>query len=165
VAMERFRARFALLFVVLIIAMTGAEAAAAAQPTGATARATRATRIERVIRVARRQIGDPWVWGMRGPRSFDCTGLVYYSFRKGEALRAIGGRWRSVAGLWDYHANRGRANRRNPSRGDLVVWGRAKHVGIYLGRGRAISALVSGVRTHRVNQLTDPFTTYLHVRW
>jgi cell wall-associated NlpC family hydrolase len=138
---------------------------AAASPDAAKGWRSRESRVERVIRIAKHQVGDPWVWGMRGPRAFDCTGLVYYSFREAYALRAIGGRWRGVGALWSWHAARGRANRHSAKRGDLVVWGRAKHVGIYLGRGRAISALTSGVRIHRVNELTDPFTTYLHVRW
>jgi cell wall-associated NlpC family hydrolase len=159
-------ARLTLMAAILSVATLLVGGSAAAAHASASSRsAERATRIERVIRVAKRQIGDPWVWGRRGPSSFDCTGLVYYSFRRGRALRAIGGRYRTVAGLWDHFADRGRANRRHPRRGDHVVWGRAKHVGIYLGRGRAISALVSGVRIHRVHQLTDPFTTYLHVRW
>jgi len=38
-------------------------------------------------------------------------------------------------------------------------------VGIYIGNGRAVSALVSGVRVHKVKALTIPFTTYLHVTW
>jgi hypothetical protein len=37
-------------------------------------------------------------------------------------------------------------------------------MGIYLGRGRAISALTSGVKTHGLYDLTSSFTTFLHVR-
>jgi cell wall-associated NlpC family hydrolase len=158
------RLRLTISVAMLATAMSLVGATASAGESGQAGTASRGTRIERVIRIAKRQIGDPWVWGMRGPKPFDCSGLVYYAFRKGGALRVIGGRYRGVGALWDYFADRSRASRRHPRRGDLVVWGRAKHVGIYLGRGRAISALVSGVRVHRVNQLTDPFTTYLHVR-
>ncbi len=44
-----------------------------------------------------------------------------------------------------------------------MVWGGTKHIGIYLGNKRAISALVSGVQIHPVTRLYDPFTTYLHL--
>jgi len=37
-------------------------------------------------------------------------------------------------------------------------------MGIYLGRGRAISALTSGVRIHGLHDLTSSFTAFLHVR-
>ena len=47
----------------------------------------------------------------------------------------------------------------------LVIWGGGRHIGIYLGKRKAISAINDGVTIHKVNALTDPFTTYLHVKW
>jgi cell wall-associated NlpC family hydrolase len=47
-------------------------------------------------------------------------------------------------------------------RGDVVVWGNGAHVGIYLGNGRAVSTLVSGVRVHGLRVLTTRFTTFIH---
>lgn len=88
----------------------------------------------------------------------------HVTFKKAHALGLVGGQWRGVAALQDWAERRDAATRTNPRRGDLIVWGHAKHVGIYLGSRRAISALVSGVRIHRVNELIDPFTTYLHIR-
>ena len=163
---RRLRARLALLATILVASMlivgpSVATATTKLPPGGPT---VRAQKIERVIRIAERQIGDPWVWGMRGPKAFDCTGLVYYSFKRAHALGLIGGHWRGVEALWTWARTRHEADRKDPKRGDLIVWGNAKHVGIYLGHGKAISALVSGVRIHKVHQLTDPLTTYLHLR-
>jgi len=31
--------------------------------------------------IAMQQIGDPYKWGATGPNAFDCSGLMYYSFR------------------------------------------------------------------------------------
>jgi cell wall-associated NlpC family hydrolase len=117
-----------------------------------------------IVRVAKNQLGDPWVWAAKGPHRFDCVGLVYFVYRKTGLLKRIGGKFRLIRGYWDWFADRGRANRSNGRRGDLVVWGRGKHIGIYLGRGRAISTTTRGVRIHRINTLNLPFTTYLHVR-
>ena len=42
---------------------------------------------------------------------------------------------------------------RNPKPGDLIWWtkrGHIEHIGIYVGNGRAISALTIGVRRHRL---------------
>jgi hypothetical protein len=45
--------------------------------------------------------------------------------------------------------------------GDVVVWGNGAHVGIYLGKGRAISTLTSGVRVHGLRVLNTRFTTFI----
>ena len=43
-----------------------------------------------------------------------------------------------------------------------MIWGGGTHVGIYIGHGKAISTLTSGVRIHRVHAVTARFTAYLH---
>ena len=51
--------------------------------------------------------------------------------------------------------------------GDLIVWGRNKHIGIYLGDGMAISALINpyGVKVHRVTgYIGMRVKAYLHVK-
>jgi cell wall-associated NlpC family hydrolase len=72
---------------------------------------------------------------------------------------------RSARGYWDWFASRGRASRTNPKPGDLAIWGNGRHIGIYLGNGKAISAINDGVTIHKVSALTDRFTVYLHVKW
>ncbi len=118
---------------------------------------------KRVVSVAKNQIGDPWVWGKIGPDKFDCVGLVYYSFRQAGLATRIGG-YRGVKGYRDWFADRGRVSRSNGRRGDLVIWGNNQHIGIYLGRGRAISALTSGVKIHGLHGLSVGFSTFLRVR-
>ena len=122
------------------------------------------TEVHRVVDIAKAQRGDPWSFGAEGPASFDCSGFVYYSFRRADLLERIGGARRTAQGYWDWFAHRGRASRSHGRRGDLVIWGGGRHMGIYLGNGRAISALTSGVTIHRLDGLTSSFTTFLHVR-
>jgi cell wall-associated NlpC family hydrolase len=117
-----------------------------------------------VIGIARNQLGEPWVWATRGPDRFDCIGLVHYSFKKAALLDRIGGRYRSIRGYKDWFANRGLASRSNGKPGDLVIWGRFQHIGIYLGDGKAISTLTSGVAIHSVFKISVPFRTFLHVK-
>jgi len=118
----------------------------------------------RVRSIAVAQMGDPWVWGAVGPYRFDCVGLVYYAFRRAGLADRIGG-YRGVASYRAWFAARGRVSRRNPRRGDLVIWGNNQHIGIYLGDGRAISTLTSsGVSIRGIHGLNIPFTTFLHVR-
>lgn len=157
------RARVALVIGVLLVSLLVASAAPVAAHRELPPPSKRDAKIERVIEIAKRQIGDPWVWGRRGPAAFDCIGLVYYAFKEARALKLIGGHYRTIGALRAWAENHAGDDRRAPRRGDLVVWGGTKHIGIYLGRGMAISALVRGVRIHRVDELTDPFTAYLHL--
>ena len=123
----------------------------------------------RVTTIAKAQRGDPWVFGAEGPARFDCSGLVYFAYRRAGVLEKIGGRRDTVDGYWRWFAQRGRASKWNGRRGDLVIWGRngrldGTHIGIYLGRGRAVSTLMNGVQVHPLHGLTDEFVTFLHVR-
>jgi cell wall-associated NlpC family hydrolase len=116
--------------------------------------------------VARAQVGDPFRLGTEGPHRFDCSGLVYFAFNKAGLLDRVGGKRRLARGYLQWFRDRGLASRTNPRPGDLVVWGRGKHIGIYLGDGKAISAVVNpwGVKVHPVKGwLNMRFTTYLHV--
>jgi hypothetical protein len=126
------------------------------------AAATTVSEANQVIRIARAQLGDRWRFGANGPTTFDCSGLVIFAYRKAGDLALIGnGRYRSAAELYRYFRVRGKTSRTRATPGDLVIWGNGRHIGIYIGGGMAVSALNSGVRVHRVNALTIPFTAYL----
>jgi cell wall-associated NlpC family hydrolase len=48
----------------------------------AEAATTRSQKVDRAATVALQQVGDPYRYGATGPRSFDCSGLMQYSFRR-----------------------------------------------------------------------------------
>jgi len=124
------------------------------------------TEAERVLAVAREQLGDRWSFAATGPTEFDCSGFVFYSFKEAGLRDRIGNKRRTVAGFYRWFNRRGLASKSNPRPGDLVVWGRNKHIGIYIGDGKAISALVNpyGVKIHAVKgYLNVRFKAYLHV--
>ena len=118
---------------------------------------------DRLISVTRQQIGDRYVFGAVGPRTFDCSGLVLYALKKSgngqghPPWPAHSARYLSRV----QEARQGEPDEGRP--GDLVVWGRSQHMGVYLGHGMAISALSSrGVRMHKVSAFSAPFTAFLH---
>ncbi|HEX3429213.1 MAG TPA: NlpC/P60 family protein [Candidatus Limnocylindrales bacterium] len=142
-------------------ALAAALLVPAAPPTPAAAAVT--SEANQVINIAKAKLGDPWRYGAAGPSAFDCSGLVLYAYRMAGDLRLIGGgTLRSASALYRYFRLRGRTSRTNATPGDLVIWGNGSHVGIYLGRGMAISTLTTGVRIHAVRALSAPFTAYLH---
>ena len=91
--------------------------------------ATRAQRVAVAMDIVRNQKGDPYRYGAAGPRAFDCSGLVYYSFRKA-GFTNIPRTSRQQAA-----ASR-RISRSAMRRGDMVFFtsgGRVYHVGVFAG--------------------------------
>ncbi len=143
----------------LAVASTVFAGAAVAAPTPANA--TTLDDASRVIAIAKSHLGAPWVYGATGPYAFDCSGLVYSVFRQAGLLSVIGGE-RTAVGMWDVFAARGEASTSNGQPGDLVIFGNGAHVGIYLGGGWVISALVTGVGYSTLWDTIPRFTTFLH---
>ena len=48
----------------------------------ADAATSRAQKIRHARHIALNQLGDPYRYGAAGPNAFDCSGLVYFSYRK-----------------------------------------------------------------------------------
>jgi cell wall-associated NlpC family hydrolase len=109
-----------------VIAVAAASLAAFALPEPACA-ASAVARGQRVALVAQAQVGDPYRSNASGPRAFDCSGLVMFSFR-----RAVGRRLPHNAARL---SGMGRLirHRANVRPGDVAFWGgrgSAYHVGI-----------------------------------
>jgi cell wall-associated NlpC family hydrolase len=105
------------------------------------------------------ELGAPYAYGGSGPRTFDCSGLVQYSYAQ--------------AGV---HVPRTAKEQFEASRpvpasgmraGDAVFfrsgWFRHWHVGIYLGDGRFVHA-PSGRGTVSIAVLSDPYWSRRFVR-
>jgi len=89
-----------------------------------------------VINLAMAQIGKPYVWGAKGPSSFDCSGLMNYVFKQA-AGRDIGG-WTVPQESAGYSVS---LSSLQP--GDLLFWGAqggSYHVALYIGGGQYIHA-------------------------
>ena len=112
-----------------------------------------------VVAFARSHLRARYRHGATGPSSFDCSGLMWRVFREA----GLGGKVTSTSAraIYASYRSRGLTSRTKPQIGDLVIWGRGSHVGVYIGKGLAISALVQGVRVHRVHAMFTPFTAYL----
>jgi cell wall-associated NlpC family hydrolase len=125
---------------VLAVSLLSAPAADAATK--------RQRKIHSALQVAHNQKGDPYRYGANGPASFDCSGLVYFAFRR------AGFRMPRTSGQ---QANRvRRIRKRNMRRGDLMFFhngGRVYHVGIFTGwdghrRRRVLHSPRPGSRVH-----------------
>ena len=101
---------------------------------------------ERVVRVARSKVGKQYRMGGTGPSSFDCSGLMYYSYRKATGKKLP---------RTSYAQRRGTkaVARRNLQRGDLLFFRGNGHVGMYIGKNKFVHA--SNPRTDvRIDSLT-----------
>ncbi len=119
----------------------------------------------RVVRIALNQRGDAYRRGAIGPRAFDCSGLVRYAYRNAGVGRRLGG-GHSARAMYYWGRLHHLTSRSNPRIGDVVIYGRGSHAGIYIGNGRVISALNprQGIRITRLHALTASFTTFIHTR-
>jgi hypothetical protein len=123
---------------------------------------------QKIIRVAKSHIGARFRIGATGYRYFDCSGFVFRVYKQAGLLRRIGGSQMRAAGYFHWFKRRGLLSGRGHT-GDLVWWkkhGTIKHIGIYIGHGQAVSALVNpwGVRKHSVGGIRMRFAAFGHVR-
>lgn len=104
-------------------------------PTSDAARMSRGERIKLGMRITVDQKGDPYRYGAAGPDAFDCSGLIYYSYRKAGFDRIP----RTSDAQSRYFR---RISKSNMRRGDFVFFyrgGDVYHMGVFAGRenGRA----------------------------
>ncbi|HBM5433869.1 TPA: glucosaminidase domain-containing protein [Enterococcus faecium] len=112
-----------------------------------------------IVREAFKHLGKPYVWGAKGPNTFDCSGLTYYVY-----MKAIGHYIGGWTGEQQYAGTQIPVSQAQP--GDLVFWGPSSgvthHVGIYIGNGQFIHAPQPGDKV-RVTSISD-FTPDFAVR-
>jgi cell wall-associated NlpC family hydrolase len=121
----------------LVTLVTGTSAGAAPSP--ADGAGTTTTQLTAALRAAESRKGLPYVWGAAGPTSFDCSGLVQWSFAQaGVSMPRVA-------------ADQARTGPAVPvsqlEPGDLLFYhtdptdpGYISHVAIYLGNGWMIQA-------------------------
>jgi cell wall-associated NlpC family hydrolase len=104
------------------------------------------------LAIAVDMIGTPYRYGGTSPRGFDCSGLVYYAYRKAgiHSPRTTTEQYRQSKRVPVSHLQPG----------DLVfftiIQGRLSHVGIYVGDDRFIHAPSSG-KSVAYATLHDPY--------
>ncbi len=150
---------------IAIATLIGIGGAAAAAPAPASAATDVPNTGARVARIALNQRGDQYVFGGIGPSTFDCSGLVLYAYRKAGVGNKIGG-GHSARGMYLWGRSHGLTSRSHPRVGDVVIYGRGSHAGIYIGNGRVVHALNRRVDivVTSLHGLTTPFTTFIHTR-
>lgn len=131
----------------LLVATTGLVAGGILVAPSASA-ATSDSKARKAKRVAMNQVGDRYRYGAEGPRRFDCSGLVYYSYRKAGYDRIP-----RTSSAQASHSRRIKKSRLR--RGDLMFFydgGGVYHVAIFIGwrdgRRRMVHAPYGGQRVH-----------------
>ena len=96
-----------------------------------------------LISIASSKIGSPYVWGAKGPNSFDCSGFVYWCLNQA----GVGTSYMTSSG-WRNPGRFKKVSMGELQPGDIVVV--RGHVGIYAGGGSVIDASSSNGRVvHR----------------
>lgn len=134
---------------------------------GSSSEPARGSQAAAILRMVRDALGHPFRLGTEGPRYFDCSGLVWSVYKRAGAAGRIGGIRGTVTRYYVWAQRNGKFSRRNPRVGDVVIWGahgRVRHSGIYIGNGRAISALNPrlGVRSHALGGIGFRVFGFIH---
>jgi len=151
-----------LFFTALLLALSGLSGCASVTPTvtpsanvpvsSVAAPARTESRSHRGLAIARDLVGSPYLYGGTNPRGFDCSGLVYYSYRKAsiEVPRTTAEQFRQSARVKMSHLRPG----------DLIFFrlsqNKLSHVGIYAGNGKFIHSPSSGKRVS-YGSLANPY--------
>ena len=105
------------------------------------------SRAAAALAAARSMLGRPYVYGATGPSAFDCSGLMYWSWRRAGVVLPRTSQEQAFAG------RRIPLSQARP--GDLVIYyGDMHHVGMYAGNGMVIHAPYPGARV-RYERATD----------
>ncbi|WP_241481689.1 C40 family peptidase [Nocardiopsis gilva] len=124
--------------------------AAVQSPTHASTRSKGAA--SAAVSHALNQVGKPYRYGAAGPRAFDCSGLVQWSYRRAG---------KSTGRTTYAQFRRGRpVSRSSLRKGDLVFfYSGPGHVGVYIGNGRMVHAPRSGKNVH-ITRMSAYFDRY-----
>ncbi|MGW2547453.1 NlpC/P60 family protein [Kitasatospora sp. NPDC001574] len=91
------------------------------------------------LAAAVRMIGSPYVYGSTGPKAFDCSGLMYWSWRQAGVTLPRTSQAQAYAGR--------RVGLSEARPGDLVIFYRdMHHVGMYAGGGVIVHAPYPGAK-------------------
>jgi murein DD-endopeptidase len=149
-------------WVVLVAAILAITSLGLTRPGVARAAVAASSTVQRVKqtawRYALRQHGKPYEWGGTGPRGFDCSGLVYASYRSA-GIRLPRTTYEML------HSRRlVRVAKPYARRGDLAFFGTG-HVELYDWGPWTYGAADSGSRIgfHRMNRFWHP-TMYFRIR-
>jgi cell wall-associated NlpC family hydrolase len=88
------------------------------------------------LAVARQYVGVPYVWGGSTPKGFDCSGLIWYAYRRlgVEIPRVTYAQWYAGPHI----------GRRHLRPGDLVFFHHRGHVALWIGHGWFLHAPRTG---------------------
>ncbi|MCB0919429.1 MAG: C40 family peptidase [Actinobacteria bacterium] len=111
-----------------------APAEAAASTVRVKTKSTEAKLRAKVVAKARSKVGNQYVSGGTGPSRFDCSGLVYFTYKQ------VTGKTIARTASAQHRSTKRVAGKKHLQQGDLIFFLGDGHVGIYIGNGRFVHA-------------------------
>jgi cell wall-associated NlpC family hydrolase len=131
-----------------------------AKATRSESKAVITLRRQSIVKLALLQIGKPYVWGGNSPvKGFDCSGLIWWVFRKNGILIPRVSHQQRLAGR--------SIARQDLRQGDLILFktnprGKSLHIGIYVGKGMFIHSPKKGAFV-RMDSVSNPYWQRVYV--
>lgn len=99
---------------------------------------------EKAVEIALEQKGKPYVWGAVGPDSFDCSGLIYYSYREA-GIESENSGYTMPRNTTAQLAAGKSISRDDIAPGDIIITNGGGHALMYIGDNEVVEAQQSGV--------------------
>lgn len=108
----------------------------------------------KIVAYAKKQIGKKYKYGTKGPKTFDCIGLVYYVFAHSGAKLKTGWNWKKACTMKKTFKKYIVSNNvKKAQAGDIIVYYKGnstRHACIAIGNGRCINASKKGVKNQKI---------------
>ena len=125
----------------IVLCITFANTAA---PVAAKSKTANKKNVQKVVKKAKSRLGCKYVWAAEGPRSFDCSGFVYWTYKKSKAKVKKKVIRSSCQGLYHSLKKYKVSNKLSKARaGDIILYkngGRYTHTAIALNKTKMIHA-------------------------
>lgn len=102
------------------------------------------TRRNLIVRTAKSRVGSAYRSGASGPRAFDCSGLVYWTYKTANVKTKKSFPRTSSASMYSMlKSHKAGSSIKSAEKGDIIIFsrgGRISHTGIYIGNGKMVHA-------------------------
>ena len=111
-------------------------------------------RQKKLVKYARKQLGKKYRYGTKGPKTFDCIGLVYYVFKHAGVKLKSSVTYKKICHMKSSYGKYIVAHKKSKAKaGDIVIFysgSKVKHACIAIGNGKCVNASKKGVRVQKI---------------
>lgn len=111
-------------------------------------------RQKKLVKFAKKQVGKSYKYGAKGPKTFDCIGLVYYVFKNAGVKLKSSVTYDKICHMKSSYSKYIVAHSKSKAKaGDIVFFysgNKVKHACVAIGNGKCVNATKKGVKVMKI---------------